>query len=191
MARSKRKATHDSHENEKYEIQKEKRCPGPSTATIAHPVPDLADHGREGEHDRFAHPHEHTRDPLNDHPRPASPRCYRLPLMPHRHRAHTAAATPFSPPGPAATTLTMSRCCCPAIAITPLLPHADATTPRLPGRRHHIAAAAKLPARRGRPEALAALAQSLRGLAIVQEEHISPGPLPPPSPSCQCRGVSL
>ena len=35
---------------------------------------DLAD-SREGERARSAHPHERTRDPLIDHPRPALPRC--------------------------------------------------------------------------------------------------------------------
>ena len=34
-----------------------------------------------------------ARDPLIDHPRPALPRCYRLPLLPHRC-CHTE--TPFA-----------------------------------------------------------------------------------------------
>ena len=41
---------------------------------------------------RTAHPHEHTRVPLIDHPRPAPPSCCHLPLLPHRC-CHTASAT--------------------------------------------------------------------------------------------------
>jgi hypothetical protein len=75
-----------------------------------HPTPaqaDLAD-GREGEPASPAHPHEHTRVPLIDHPRPAPPSCCHLPLLPHclgryyaddatlllpRHCHHTAMLT--------------------------------------------------------------------------------------------------
>ena len=57
--------------------------------TPAHP--DLAD-GREGERARSVHPHERTRDPLIDHPRPALPRCCRPPPLPHRC-CQTALAT--------------------------------------------------------------------------------------------------
>ena len=52
---------------------------------------DLAD-GREGENARSAHPRERTRDSLIDHPRPAPPSCYHLPLLPHRY-CHTTLAT--------------------------------------------------------------------------------------------------
>ena len=52
---------------------------------------DLAD-GREGENARSAHPRERTRDSLIDRPRPASPSCYHLPLLPHRY-CHTTLAT--------------------------------------------------------------------------------------------------
>ena len=93
------------------------------TARPLRPYSDPAD-GREGEHARSAHPHEHARDPLIDHPRPALPRCCRLPLLPH-HCCHTV---------PAAWAH-----CHYADDVTLLLPapllsryHADATTPRLP-----------------------------------------------------------
>ena len=52
---------------------------------------DLAD-SREGKRARSARPHERTRDPLIDHPRPAPPRCCRLPPLPHRC-CHTVSAT--------------------------------------------------------------------------------------------------
>ena len=52
---------------------------------------DLAE-SREGERARSAHPHEHTCDPLIDHPRPALPRCCRQPPLPHRC-CHTVSAT--------------------------------------------------------------------------------------------------
>ena len=52
---------------------------------------DPAD-SRESKRARSAHPHERTRDPLIDHPRPALPRCCRLPPLPHRC-CQTALAT--------------------------------------------------------------------------------------------------
>ena len=65
------------------------------TMSDFYPTPahsDLAD-SREGERARSAHPHERTRDPLIDHPRPALPRCTcRLPPLPHRC-CHTVSAT--------------------------------------------------------------------------------------------------
>ena len=58
-----------------------------------------------------------ARDPLIDHPRPALPRCYRLPLLPHRC-CHTE--TPFAAAWArchyAGNDVTHSHCCCPATA---------------------------------------------------------------------------
>ena len=78
------------------------------------PHRDLAD-GREGEHARPAHPHEHTPDPLIDPPRPAPPSCCHLPQLQHRC-CHTAPAT-WARLG--CYTLTMPHYCCPATAIAP------------------------------------------------------------------------
>ena len=123
---------------------------------------DLAD-SREGERARSAHPHELTRDPLIDHPRPALPRCCRLPPPPHRCSL-TALAT-WARLGCSyadnVTLLLLRQCYHTAILIMSRRCHqaADATLLTLPQCRcGHTAAAPPLAppcatARRGRPEA--------------------------------------
>ena len=109
--------------------------------TPAHP--DLAD-GREGERARSVHPHERTRDPLIDHPRPALPRCCRLSPLPHRC-CQTALAT-WARLGCSyaddVTLLLPRHCYLTAILILPRRRYraADATLLPLPHCRCHTAA---------------------------------------------------